>query len=220
MDSHRMWARFIDDYRLLIAVADWITTPRLWNTAIPAQPGSDSFVEFGLGPDYTIDTIFRNPFYFNLGSSYDAPFHEGASRQLVGIRVTSRSHTRRGGTLLLVRYGDLVKFASRGRSWIKWGVWEDSIIRIEFEPTVREFGLLHSHLLVARRDLKDSGTLLYIYDFTVHSRRQQTRDGTIVDRPPLCTIRKFPISAESGRLSDFRFAEDAVLALVVSALLT
>ena len=219
MNSRRVWARFIDDYRLLTAVANWITSPRFWDTTIPAQDGSESFVEFGLGPDYTIDTTSGNPFYFNLGSSHDVPFREGASRQLVGIRVISRSRTGRH-KILLVRYGDLLKLASHGRSWVRWGVWEESIIRIEFKPNVQEFGLLHSHLLVACRDLKDSGTLLRVYDFTVHSRRQQARDGTILDRPQPYTIREFPIGAESGRLSDFRFTEDAILALAVSALLT
>ena len=219
MNSRRVWARFIDDYRLLTAVTRGITSSRLWDTAIPAHTGSDSPTEFGLGPDYTIDTNSGNPFYFNPGSSYDVPFREGASRQLVGIRVISRSRIGRH-RILLVRYGDLLKLASNGRSWFRWGLSDGSIVRIDIEPNVQEFGLLHSHLLLTCRNIKDSSTLLRVYDFTVYSRQQQARNGSISDRSPPYTMHEFPMGGETERLSDFRFAEDAILALVVSTLLT
>lgn len=220
INSHCVRAEFIDDYRLLVAVTSWITTPQLWDTAIAAQAGSSSSVEFGLGPDYTIDAGLGNPFYFNLGSSHDAPFHEDASRQLVGIRVVSRSRSRRGSTLLVIRYGDLVKLTSQKKTWVKWETWRNLITPIEFEPDVQEFGLLRSHLLATCKDLKDSATLLRVYDFTVRSRRQQGREKAVSDCLPPYTLREFLLGTGVGPLSEFLFTEDTVLASAVSALLT
>ena len=220
MNSRRVRAKFIDDYRLLTAVADWITTPQLWDTTVAAWAGRNPSFEFGLGPDYAIDTGLGNPFHFNLGSSHDAPFHEDASRQLVGIRVIPRSRSERCDTLLVIRYGDLVRLASQKKPWIEWEAWRDSIIPIEFKPDVQGFGLLRSHLLVTYKDLKDSGTLLRVYDFTVRSLKQQARDKTVADCLPPYTLREFLLSTEDRSLSDFRFTEDAILASVVSALLT
>jgi len=211
-------AKFIDEYRLL-TVAGWITTPQLWDTTILTEARATPSVRFRLGPDHTIDTSLGNPFYFNLGSSHDAPFHEDASRQLVGIRVISRSRGRRFRTLLVIRYGDLVKLASQigKKSWIKWETWGKFAIPIEFKPDVREFGLLRSHLLVTCKDLNDSGTLLRVYDFTVRSRRQQARDNAVSDGLPPYTLQEFLLDPEDGPLSNFRFAEDNIVATVVSA---
>jgi len=215
MDSYCVWAKFIDEYRLLTSVADWVTTPELWDTSVIAAHR----VAFGLGPDYKISSTLGNPFYFNLGSSHNAPFHEGASRQLVGIHVVPRSPTRHRSTLLVIRYGDLAKCTSQigGGSWIKWERWRNFIIPIGFEPGVRELGLLRSHLLVICENLGDS--LLRVYDFTIHSRKQQARDEANPGLLPPYTLREFLLSANSLLLDDFLFAEDSILALVVSATL-
>lgn len=210
-----MTAKFIDDYRLLTSVTTWVTTPQLWDTTI-AVTGTRC-IEFGLGPYYTIDNSLGNPFYFNLGSSHDAPFYEGPSRQLVGIRVIPKDRNRRNTTLLITRYGDLVELASHigKKSWIKWETLRHVVIPIEFKPDVWEFGLLRSHLLVLYGDLKASGAVLRVYDFTVHSLRQQAR-GEVVSHKPYVQ-REFPLSVEDGRLCDFRFTEDSIMASTVCA---
>ena len=208
-------ARFVDEYRLLTSVAGWVTTPQLWDTATAAPARS---IEFGLGRDYTIDNSLGNPFYFNLGSGYGAPFHEEFSRQLVGIRVVPRDRDRRGNTLLVIRYGDLMGLASDigKKSWIKWETLRRVVIPIELRPDVRELGLLRSHLLVISRDVKDSDTLLRVYDFTVYSLREQARNEGVSDPLTPYVAREFLLSAESGQLSDFQFTEDSILASAVS----
>jgi len=213
-------AKFVDEYRLLTSVAGWVTTPQLWDTTTVAPAQSAPSIEFGLGRDYTIDNSLGNPFYFNLGSGHDAPFHEESSRQLVGIRVVPRDRNRRGSTLLVIRYGDLMELASGigKKSWIKWEILRHVVIPIEFKAEVRELGLLRSHLLAICRDLKDSGTLLRVYDFTVHSLKQQARDEGVSDRLTPYVVREFLLSAEGGQLSDFQFKEDGILASAVSVL--
>lgn len=113
-------------------------------------------VGLGLGPGDTIRTRLGNPFYLNLGSNHDAPFHEDCSRQLVGIHVHNAfSSTHRDySCLLVIRYGDLVELTSK-ESWIEWEAWENLIIPIELNPNIREFGLLWSHILVVREGPKD-----------------------------------------------------------------
>jgi len=211
-------AKFIDDYRLLTSVAGWVTTPQLWDTTTVAPAQSTPYIEFGLGWDYTIDNSLGNPFYFNLGSGHNAPFHERSSRQLVGIRVVPRDRSRRGSTILVIRYGDLMEFASHigKKSWIKWETLKHVVTPVELKPDVREFGLLRSHLLVICRDLKNSSTLLRVYDFTTRSLQQQARDGIVSDRLTPYVLREFLLSAEGGQLNDFRFTEDSILASAVS----
>lgn len=211
-------AKFIDDYRLLTSVAGWVTTPQLWDTTTVAPAQSTPYIEFGLGRDYTIDNSLGNPFYFNLGSGHNAPFHERSSRQLVGIRVVPRDRSRRGSTILVIRYGDLMEFASHigKKSWIKWETLKHVVTPVELKPDVREFGLLRSHLLVICRDLKNSSTLLRVYDFTTRSLQQQARDGIVSDRLTPYVLREFLLSAEGGQLNDFRFTEDSILASAVS----
>jgi hypothetical protein len=58
--------------------------------------GVNPSVEFGLGPDYTRSA---DPFHPNLGPSHAASFHEGGSRQLVSIRVISRSPPPPAGSI-------------------------------------------------------------------------------------------------------------------------
>jgi len=222
MYSRRVRAKFVDDYRLLIAASDGFTkTPQLWDTTAPAQAWSNTSIELRLGPDYTIDTRFENSFYFNLGLSHDAPFHEDGSRQLVGICVTSSPPCGGYSVLLVTRYGDFVNLASKEKSRVEWSAWENFIIPIELKLGVQEFGLLQSHLLVTRKDLNDSGTLLLVYDFTVRSRRQQARDEAVSGPLPPYTVREFllDLDAEDESSIDFRFMEDAILASTVSALL-
>jgi hypothetical protein len=192
-------AKFINDYHPFTSVATWIPTLQLWDTTIVAGARGSPSVEFGLGPDYKIDTSLGNPFYFNLGSSHNAPFREDASRQLAGIHVVPRSYSRHSSTLLLIRYGDLMKLASQigKRLWIEWETWRNWIVPIELKLDVREFGLLHSHLLVICKDLKASGTLLRVCDFMVHPWRQQARDKSPPDRLPPYTLREFLLSRRS-----------------------
>ncbi|KAF9648798.1 hypothetical protein BDM02DRAFT_2057251 [Thelephora ganbajun] len=218
LGSRCLRTQFIDEYRLLTAVANWVTIPQLWDTTVPAEARNAPPIEFGLGRDYVINANLGNPFYFNLGSSYDALFHEDVSRQLVGIHVISRSHSGRCSTLLVIRYGDLMEVACQieKKSWIEWDTWRNFIIPMDFKPGVREFGLLRSHLLVTYEGLKDSGTLLHVYDFTVRSRRQQARDKPGSNPLPPYMSQEFPLSAGGGPLSDFRFMEDSILASVGS----
>jgi len=213
-------AKFVDECRLLTSVAGWVTTPKLWDTTTIAPAGSTPNIEFGLGRDYTIDNSLGNPFYFSLGSGHDAPFHEESSKQLVGIRVVPRDRDRRGSTLLVIRYGDLMGLASDigKKSWVKWETLRRVVTPIEFEPDVRELGLLRSHLLVISKDLKDSGALLRVYDFTVHSLRQQARNEGVSDCLTPYVVREFLLSAEGGELNDFQFTEDSILASAVSVL--
>ena len=212
-------AKFVDDHHLLTSVASWLTTPQLWDTTVVAAARSTPKIEFGLGPDYIVDNSLGNPFYFNLGSGHDAPFHEGSSRQLVGIRVGPRDRVRRGSTPPVTRYGDLMELASHlgKNSWVKWETLGHVTIPIEFKHDVREFGLLRSHLLVICRDLKDSGTLLRVYDFTVHSLKQQVRNEVSPGHLKPYALREFLLSAEGEQLADFRFTEESILASAVSA---
>ena len=221
LDSHCVAAKFVDEYRLLTSVAGWVTTPQLWDTTTIAPAQRTPNIEFGLGRDYTIDNSLGNPFYFNLGSDHDAPFHEESSRRLIGIRVVPRDRDRRGSTLLVIRYGDLMELASQigKKPWVKWETLGRFVIPIELKPDVLDLGLLRSHLLVICRDHKDSGTLLRVYDFTVHSLKQRARDEGISDRLTPYVVREFLLSAEGGQLNDFQFTEDSILASAVSVFL-
>lgn len=218
--AHRVRAKFIDDYHLLTTAAAWVTTPRLWDTTILAETLKTCTIEFGLGPDYKIDTTLGNPFYFNMESSHGVPFHEDTSKQLIGIRVVPRACSRPCSTLLLIRYGDLMKLASQigKKPWIKWEAWRKFTLPVKFRPGVQEFGLLRSHLLIVCRDSKGSGTILYIYDFTVRSLRQRVQDKKVSDQLIPYTRRKFPLSAEGEPLGDFRFTEDNIFVLSVGTL--
>ena len=44
MSLRCMRVKFIDDYRLFTAAASWVTTPKLWDTTIPAHVGSNPSV--------------------------------------------------------------------------------------------------------------------------------------------------------------------------------
>lgn len=212
----------MDDYRLFTAVTNPTTSLQLWDTAIGPRAGSTRFVEFELGPDYHIEDDPGETFYFNLGSSHGAPFHEDPLRQLVGICVYSRVRGLIGSTLLVTRYEDLIKLTSQKPLRVEWDTWRDFVIVIDIESDTRGFGLLHSHLLETFPDPNNpdsnSGIILRVYDFAIHSRKRDARDRDSHHIPPY-TIREFLLSAEEAPLRNFRFMEDGILALAVSNLL-
>ena len=220
-NSHRIRAKFIDDYRLFTAVTNPTTSLQLWDTATGAQLGSTRFVEFELGPDYYIEDDPEETFYFSLGSNHGAPFHEDHSRQLVGICVYSRVRGSIGSTLLVTRYEDLVKLTFQKPLRVEWDTWRDFVIAIDIESETRGFGLLRSNLLETFPDPNNpgsnSGIILRVYDFAIRSRKREARDRDLFHLPPY-TIREFLLSAEEAPLRNFRFMEDGILALAVSNL--
>lgn len=207
MDSHRVRAKFIDCYCLLVVVASWITTLQLCDTTNAAQVESGPSVKFGFGPDHAIDTRLGNPSYSNLGSSHDAPFHEDASGQLVGVRTTSRSRNSCCSTPLVIHYGGTLQnvFSRRIRG-SGGGTRKVFIVPMGSAPDVREFKLLRSHLLETYEGSKVSSTLRF-HDFAVRLRRQKTRYETVSDRFPPHVLWEFLSSAGGEPLSDLRFVE-------------
>lgn len=61
VNSRHVRAKFMDNYRLFIAMAKPITFPQLWDTAIGAHAGSSRFAEFGSDRTTRSTLVLRTP---------------------------------------------------------------------------------------------------------------------------------------------------------------
>jgi hypothetical protein len=216
IQTRTMTAHFIDEYRLFGTVCpDHKTMLILWDSSNPFNPGDLHGVIFELGPNYVYSNVDRNT--RNHETNHVLPFRESPSTGIIAFVAYTEHPITKAMTrkVLVIPVRILANFARRiGEvAYVPWQDWLHFATPIELPTASPCIHILHSQVLSVREDGNAPGSILRVWDFSLHSRRRQVQNNPSV-RLPQYTIREFPFDADYYN-SAFDCTEGGVLATSV-----
>jgi len=171
---------------------------------------------FEPGPDHVYSNVDRS--VRNYETNHTLPFHECPSMGIVGF-VARVGHPV---TKLMIRKAlilpvkTLASFARRigTTSYVPWREWQDLVIPIELPLAPLHTHVLHSQMLSigAADNSPGSTSILRVWDFSLHSRRQ-AQDDPSAPFPPYA-VREIQLDADYHN-SSFDFTGGGVLVAFV-----